>query len=416
MATEPKSYPFVENFFRQQWRNAIAGLTAQVGVQHLEEIENAVQAALTKALERWSLSGVPDNPGGWIYQTARNQLYDEMRKQETRRRNQSNVADVLYGEPQVEDAPDADPLNDEVMKMIFVCCHPVIKQRDSIILTLRVICGLGFGEIAAGLCMSVEAVRKSLARCKKQLTADNIPLDLPSEDERGERLERVLQVIYLLFNEGYFASHGEGLIRDDLCREAERLLQLLRVSPHNTDNRIWALSALLAFQASRLPARADDSGRLLLLFDQDRTRWDHDTIGRGFDYFRRSMKTMTISRYHLEAAIAACHASAPCYKATDWERIVDYYDTLFEMTGSPIVLLNRSVAVMELEGPARALKCLKHLEDDSHLQRSFLLPSVIAECHKRLGQRVQADTYYAKAISLSSNRALADFWSTQMGS
>ncbi|MEQ8395578.1 DUF6596 domain-containing protein [Thalassobaculum sp.] len=411
---EPKV--LVEHFFRQQWTMAIAGLAAQFGPARLDDIENAVSGAMVKAVERWAISGVPDNPGGWIYQVARNILRDGMRRRQIHATNERHVVDALYAEADRNEPVSSDPLNDDVLKLMFVCCDPGISLRDSIVLTLRVVCGLGFEEIASGLCMASEAVRKSLFRCKQGLAKRGIPLDLPRPGELGERLGDVLQIVYLVFNAGYYATGGKSLIRDDLCREAERLMHLLQHSQFASDGRVWALSALLAFQASRLSARVDPSGRILLLSEQDRGEWNRESIGRGFSYLRRSMAQSQSSQYHLEAAIAACHASADSYQATDWQRILGYYDALLERTDSPVVRLNRAVAVMELRGAADALPVLGEIEGDPHFRHSFLLPSVMAECHRRLGNQVQATAYWAKAVALAPNRVAAEFLTERLDS
>jgi len=414
MVPAAQPHRLVENFFRQQWRNIIASLTSQFGIRHLGDIENAVQSAMAKALDRWAIAGIPDNPGGWIYRTARHEFLDEARRRNMRLRNEQHVVDTFYSGSDSAVEPDCDPLNDDVLRMILVCSHPEIKPRDSAILTLRVVCGLGFGEIAASLCMSLEAVRKSLTRCKAELAKNDDFMDQPDRQSQHARLDRVLRTVYLLFDEGYFASQGDAVIRDDLCREAERLMELLRESSLSSDNRIWALSALLSFQASRLSARTSANGGILLLYDQDRGKWDQERIACGFRYFQRALTSFEPSRYHLEAAIAACHASAASYEETDWERIISYYDTLYEMTASPVVLMNRAVAVLEIQGPQEALKGLGDLEQNPHLKNSYVLSSVISECHKRLGRGAEAEAYLQKAIQQSSNRALAEFWSMQV--
>ena len=408
-----RTYHLVEDFFRNQWQKTIASLAVQFGAAHLDEIENAVQFAMTRALEHWSISGVPRNPGGWIYKTAKNHLTDEMRRRRTVQKNTSNVFDIVYAKPDDTEA-DYDTIGDEVLKMIFVCCHPSIKPRDSIVLTLRVICGLGFHEIASGLYMSAEAVRKSLVRCKQDIVRRKLSLELPDASKRSARLGRVLKSIYLLFNEGYFASGGDRLVRDELCREAERLTEVLRNSEMASDNRVWALSALIAFQSSRLPARMDADGRVLLLLEQDRSRWDWQKISEGFTYIQQSITTDLLSRYHLEAVIAACHASAKSYSTTDWSRILRYYEELYEMTGSPVVQLNRAVAIMELNGPEAALPIFKELEGLKIFKQKALLAGVIAECYKRMGDDVNAGEYFSKAMALTSNHTLNNFFSSKM--
>ncbi len=389
---------FVENFFRTQWRNAIASLVGAFGIRNLDLIENAVQIAMTRALNQWAISGVPDNPGGWIYRTAQNALHDELRRKEVRTRRAEEVKIHFYQSYEVS-VETGDPLRDDVLRMIFVCSHPQIKPRDSLVLTLRVVCGLGYGEIAAGLCMADEAVRKSLTRCKVGLARQGDLFEEPMVLARPERLVRVLRTIYLLFNEGYFASHGDSLIRRDLCQEAERLMDLLRTSKLSGEASIWALSALIAFQASRFDARTDAAGGIVLLQDQDRARWCQGLIARGMSYFDRSLMADRPGNYHYEAAIAACHVMAESYDRTDWDRIIGYYDALLEISGSsPVVGMNRAVAVMERFGPASALGELEALEARREMKHSLVLLSLLAECHRRLGNDNAAKKYYKKSI------------------
>lgn len=413
MNASSSSNHLVENFFREQWRNTIASLTSRYGPRHLDDIENAVQTAMARALDRWAYSGIPENPNGWIYQSACNAFLDELRKKQTRERLADAVAESQSQTEPCKDVSQEDPLNDDVLRMILLCSNPQIKSRDSLVLTLRIVCGLGFGEIAAGLCMDKEAVRKSLTRCKRTLAQLDGLLDEPGSTAREDRLSSVLRTVYLLFNEGYFASHGNSLTRRDLCQEAERLMALLRKSSLSSDNRIWALSALFAFQSSRFDARTAANGEVILLSQQHRSKWNETVIAQGMMYFRRSLRSFESSRYHLEAAIAACHVASSSYEETDWDRIVGYYDALLEMTGLPVVRMNRAVAVMELEGPDAALEELQQLETRRDMVHNRLLSSLLAECHRRRGDAVAARIYYEKSIKQSSNQALAEFWAAQ---
>lgn len=407
------SRALVDSFFRQEWRNTIARLTREFGPSRLEAIEAATQSALVKALDHWSVDAPPENPRAWVYRVARNALLDDMRKRATHLRLVDTVAEQLY--PRQAGQHDGcdievDPLLDDVLNMLFVCSDPRIRSRDSVILTLRVISGFGFEDIASALLISYEAAKKSMTRCRAALKKSEIRFEQQESSQFESRLDRVLRIIYLIFNEGYFASSGDNLIRRELCVEADRLLDLLRRSKLSADNRVWALSALVNLQASRLPARLDADLNIVLLSNQDRSLWSRSLIESGFAYLDKSATGETISSYHLEAAIAACHARALSYDATDWNLIVNYYDSLAKMTGSPMVSLNRAVALMERDGADAAWPILKALHDGGALQYSPLLPAVMSECCLRQDDQ-QAARYWSKqAASLSRNRVLGEHW------
>ena len=404
---------FVDRFFREKWRDIIVVLTRRFGTDNLEEIENAVQSAMVKALDSWPIAGIPDNPGGWIFAVAKNQMLDRLRHLSHASQNVSAVADTLYGETGGE--PDwAGPLEDDTLRMILVCCHPSLKERESIAITLRLICGLGSHEIAGGLLMSEEAARKLLSRTKAKIRERRFPFELPEKEEQAARLDRVLQIVYLLFNEGYAARSGDDLVRSDLCEEALRLADLLLQSQMAAAGRLWALAALIAFQASRLPARVAEDGRLLRLHEQDRARWDRKRIGLGFRFLEQSMKSTERTRYHLEAAIAACHASAASYDETDWLQILAFYDDLMDLAPSPVVELNRSVAVMMTEGPEQGLSILSRLEADSALRGSYLLPALQGDFEARAGRPSAAADHYRKALDRIETGPIRRFLADQI--
>ncbi len=407
---------FVEQFYRNKWREIIAVLTHRFGTDRLDDIENAVQRAMEKALASWRVSGMPKNPGGWLYTTAKNDLLDGIRHQRQAAEKQGAVITTLYPDP-VEPPSWFGPLDDDVLRMIFVCCHPRLNAKQSVAITLRYICGLGPSEIAGALLLSDVALRKLITRTKAKIRERPIPFDLPGSNERSSRLDRVLQIIYLLFGEGYAANSGDQLVRHDLCREAIRLLELLQKTDEaGSDGRVWALAALMHFQIARLPARIDDTGQPILLADQDRRIWDQMEISHGFACLEHSTKSDRRSRYHLEAAIAACHAASPSFETTEWRQILTFYDDLINLTPSPIVALNRSVAVMMIDGPGAAIELLEDIKDDRKLKHYPLFSAVLADFYRRADNPAAADQYYQHAIAQTSNVPLQRFLADQRNS
>lgn len=404
---------FVDAFFREKWRDVIVVLTRRFGPHHLDDIENAVQTAMVRALDTWPLAGIPENPGGWIFTVAKNQMLDRLRKTKLAAESVPALTDMLYsnaGDP----ADWFGPLEDDTLRMILVCCHPRLTARESIAITLRLICGLGTHDIAGALMIGDAAARKLLYRTKEKIRERRFPFELPEPDEQAARLDRVLQIVYLLFNEGYAARTGDDLTRSDLCAEAQRLTDLLLRSQMAQEGRVWALAALLAFQASRLPARVDGEGRLLRLQEQDRSRWDRRQIALGFSFLDQSMTGKARSRYHIEAAIAACHAAAARYDDTDWQRIRRFYDDLMDLTPSPVVELNRSVAVMMTDGPAAGLAILRRLDRAPALRDSYLLPALQGDFEVRAGRPDLAARHYRAALDKSENSPVRAFLTDQI--
>lgn len=416
MSEGPDGTPslFVDRFFRTKWGEIVAALTRRFGTERLDDVENAVQSAMLKALDTWQLNGIPNNPGGWIYTAARNSLLDGLRVATLARNRRDQIAEALYDADGA--APDwLGPLDDEVIEMIFVCCHPALNTRDSVLLTLRLVCGLGIQEIAAATYLSYEAVRKSLTRTKANIRKRGISLAMPDHTEQTARTSRVLQVLYLLFNEGYSPRGGDEPIRRDLCQEAQRLCDLLSRSRHADDGRVWALGGLMAFQVSRFGERIDANGLPKLLSRQDRSRWDREQIRHGFSCLDRSMASPMRSTYHLEAAIAACHAIAPDYDSTDWRRVLEFYDDLLALAPSPAVELNRAIAVMMVEGLAAGIALLETLKESKALKNDYLLPAVLADFHARAGQHDEAEACYRQALDMVGNGAIRALLQEQLG-
>ncbi len=404
-----------EGLFRERWRDVVAALAARFGPSHLDAIEDAVQTAFLRALDRWSIGGVPENPGGWIYTVARNRLLDRLRHQQSEVLT-DQVPEPTSGQYAAEPLCDwTGPLADEVYRMILVCAAPVLRPRESLVITLRLVCGLGLHEIARGMLLSDDAAAKLLVRAKQRLRDAHLSLDPPDGRERGRRLDRVLQTIYLLYNAGYDAPTGETALRIDLCREAERLIDLVLESEGGAAPRAWALAALMSFQSSRLGARVSEDGTPILLSKQDRSRWNQAKIGRAFGCLDRSIGGPDRSRYHLEAAIAASHAAALRWEETDWAHILSLYDDLLTLSDTPIVRLNRAVAVSMVRGPDAALDEIGTLASDRRVTKNPLLHALRADLLQQKGDMLSARAAFAEAAALSRNKSVRTLLNRRMG-
>lgn len=383
------------------WRIDGAGIVAALAraTGDLGLAEDVAQEAVAEALASWPAEGVPRNPAAWLTAVAKRRAIDAWRRAE---RLQEHYADLGRG-LRDEAAPEWDPLPDDVLKLIFVACHPVLSREAQVALTLRIVGGLSTAEIARLFLLPVAAVQQRIVRAKKTLAAARVPFDVPVPNEWGARLGGVLAVIYLLFTEGYAASAGQSWMRQDLAAEALRLGRLLsRLVPQEPE--ALALVALMEFQASRFRARTRADGSPALLDEQDRTLWDRAQIERGkaamaqADALGRGR-----GNYALQAAIAQCHTVAPSVEGTNWQRIVLLYEALGRLAPSPVVELNRAVAVSMATGPATALKMVDRLAASGALRGSHLLPSVRAELLSRLGRAEEARAEFSAAASLARN-------------
>ena len=374
----------------------LAALARTLGSEHLDVAEDVVQEALLRALQVWPHEGVPANPEGWLYRVARNLAVDRGRRSTTL----AAKLDLLAAEiPEVGWL--VEPALDDELALVFLCCHPALSEDSQVALVLKTAGGFSVEEIAAGFLARPSAVAQRLVRAKDVLRETQAQVELPADDELPGRLDAVLRAVYLLFNEGYSAHAGDTTVKAELCREAIRLAELLAASPVTQRPDVDALLALLCFQASRLPARADDDGALILLAEQNRALWDRSLIARGFRALERAAVGETLTHYHLEAGIAAAHAAAPTFAATDWRGILDLYDQLLELHPSPVVALNRAVALAEVDGPVAALEALERAAGAPQLTRYYLLPATRAALLDRLGRRAEAAVEYRKALQLA---------------
>lgn len=380
---------------------AVARMTGDIG-----RAEDLAQDALVAALERWPRSGVPDNPGAWLTAAARNRAIDLMRRDRNLQRKEEELGrEIEMEEARVPDLAAAmdDQIGDDLLGLIFTCCHPVLSTDARVALTLRMLGGLSTPEIARAFLVPEATVAQRVVRAKRTLAAADVPFEVPAGAELSERLGSVLAVIYLIFNEGYSATAGDDWVRPALCEDAMRLGRILAgLAPGEPE--VHGLIALMEIQASRLRARVGRDGTPVLLLDQDRSRWDRLLIGRGLDALARAEDLGdALGPYGLQAAIAACHARALTPEATDWERIAALYDALAQVAPSPVVELNRAVAVSMAFGPGAGLEIVDALADAPELAGYHLLPAVRADLLAKLGRIAEARSELERAASLTSN-------------
>lgn len=386
-ATQPEPVaPLVEHFFRHEAGRLVAVLTRVFGWRNFDLVEDMVQATLADALQSWRVRGVPDNPSGWVHQVAKRRILDALRRDTLGRRvraewsatrpRQAEGLDELFLDTEIEDSQ---------LRMIFASCHPRLARENQLALTLKALCGFGISEIARALLVGEEAVKKRLQRATRDLVDHQIALDPPEAAELAQRLESVHQVLYLLFNEGYSASEGTSAIRADLCEEAARLCFLLCSHPRFRTPPTLALMALMLFHAARLEARLDSCGSVLLMEEQDRSKWDHRLIRRAEEFLDQSAEGTVVSRFHLEAGIAWHHCAAARYAQTDWPAILNLYDALLALHHSPVYLLNRAIAVAQIQGPQAGIRALDEVSRDPALRHYHLFDATLGEFYRRAG-------------------------------
>ena len=370
----PDTHQLVDHLFRQQAGQMVAWLTRVFGPAHLELAEEVVQDALVKALQQWPFTGVPENPAGWLFKVARNGALDVLRRSAfLRARSAEIIRELQERESPIDPAPPG--ISDDELRMVFMCCHPDLPEDSRVALSLKTVGGFRYCRNRARVPEQREHHRPAHRARETHAARESHCLRVAGRRSSGRPADSVLEVIYLTFNEGYAAHGGEDLVRQDLCREALRLGRIVAASPVGGPPAD-ALVALMSFQASRIPARVNAAGEMVLLEEQDRTLWDRALIGLGFAYLNRSASGDRMTTYHVQAAIAAVHAVAPRAEDTDWRRMLTLYDDLHRLNPSPVVALNRAVALARVEGPAAALVEVSRLEQEPALADYYLLPSV----------------------------------------
>lgn len=376
----------VENFFRHESANLIAVLTRAFGLRRLEMIEDMVQVAMLEAMHAWKQRGVPDKPVAWIHRVATQRIIDTLRREKVYEKAIALTGQTLKSqETLVEKWLEDEQLPDSLLRMIFVCCHPSLDRENQIALTLKTLCGFGLSEIAQGLLLPVETIKKRVQRSRKALSEAGIQLELPPPDQLVQRLDVVHDVLYLMFNEGYSASSGNEPVRLDICEEAARLCHLLCLSPYSTPTS-RALLALLLFHAARLDARTDTDGAVILLEEQNREAWDRELIQTAQGWLAHS-RTDRPTTFHLEAAIAMQHCISPSAAETDWETIICLYDRLTQLRDSPVYALNRAIAVGQAGRTRDAIEQLQKLQVRGDMKNYLLLDCAFARIHELEGNR-----------------------------
>jgi RNA polymerase sigma-70 factor (ECF subfamily) len=393
----------VEHFFRHETGRLHGALVRLLGIQNLALAEDVAQEALLRALRSWSIGGVPANPAAWITQVAMNLARDTMRH---KRMSIAKEPAIITHVEQTMATPavaweTSHAIRDDALRLMFVCSHPSIAPDAQVILALKVLCGFGTGEIARAFLSSEAAIEKQLTRTKQRLRDAGIGFEIPEREDLTPRLDGVLAALYLLFNEGYKASAGERLLREDLCKEAIRLMSLLIVHPVGRTPRSHALLALMLLTAARFPSRLDDQGELLRLENQDRSKWDQTLIERGLFHLLEAAQGNELSEYHLQAGIAACHCVAADYASTNWTLILQHYDELNRIKPSPIVALNRAVAVAHLHGPQAGLVAIAAIPQRDRLESHYLLHAVVGELHFWLKNDHAAAASFRRSLQLA---------------
>ncbi len=400
MATDPSSTVsgLVDHLFRRKAGQMVSALTRLLGPANLELAEEVVQDALLKALQTWPTNGVPDNPGGWLVQVAKNHAIDRLRREN----RYAEKLEVLTQQTSID--PEARLATwgseDDELRMLLLCCHPALSREGRGALTLKTVGGFGVDEIARAFLTRKTTVQQRLVRAKRMLKQGSITFDAPTDDDLLARIESGLEILYLMFNEGYGAYRGDNLVRSDLCREAIRLTMILADYPETARPEVHALLALMLLQASRLPSRLDADGAVALLADQDRQLWDRSMIGAGFHHLDKSTDGSTVTTYHLQAGIAAVHAAAASHEDTDWGRILELYDRLLALNPSPVVGLNRAVALAMVEGPEAGVTALRAIEAHPALRDYYLLPATFGDFFTRMKQWDAAARYLTRALRL----------------
>ncbi|MEO7934479.1 MAG: sigma-70 family RNA polymerase sigma factor [Chthoniobacterales bacterium] len=407
----PLAGQVADHLFRHDGARIVALLTSHLGVRHLQLAEDVVQEALIRALQTWPYRGVPANPTGWLMQTAKHLALDQLRREQ---RWQEKEPSIAHEHERWLPAPVAGETNhetfaDDVLRLMFVCFHPQLSTEAQTALALRTLGGLSPAEIAAAFLTTEAAISKRLVRARHRIRELALPFAVPEPGELPARLTGVLGTLYLLFNEGYKASAGDRLVREELCHEAIRLALLLAQHPATREPRTHALLALMFLNAARLPARTDDAGNLLRLHEQNRAAWDASMIQRGIQHLALATTGDALSEYHLEAGIAACHSTAPDDASTNWPRILQLYDQLLKLTASPVAAMNRAVAIARVHGPQAGLDALNAITNRSSIEMVHLFHAIRGALAAELGNPVEALTHFRQAGNLAALPAERDF-------
>ena len=396
-----------DHLFRREAGRMVATLTRIFGVHNLALAEDVVQDTFCRALEVWKFHGMPENPSAWLMATAKNRALDVLRRERTARTFAPELGRFLQSEwtlaPAVEELFATNQIQDDLLRMMFSCCHPLLPEEAQVALILHILCGFSVDEVASAFVTSHAAMEKRITRAKKVLARSKKLFDIEGGKDFAARLPGVQRALYLLFNEGYHGASPESAVRAELCKEAIRLVTLLREYPPASTPATFALGALMCLHAARLPTRVDAHGDLRLFFDQDRSRWDANLIAEGQGLLDLSASGPNLTEYHLEAAIAWAHATAHGAEDTNWELIVSLYDKLMAVRPSPVVALNRAIAIGQQEGPQRGLEEIRAIADSDRLASYPFYYAALGEFELRSGKPEKAREYFLSALTLARN-------------
>jgi RNA polymerase sigma factor (sigma-70 family) len=398
-------HELTDHLFRHESGKMVSVLSRLLGLQNIETAQDIVQDTLLQAMNTWGYNGIPDNPPAWLYRVAKNKAIDFLRRQKKFKEISPQYAYLVESEysltPTVNNLFLENEIQDSQLRMMFACCHPSIPEESQVAMALKTLCGLSLNEIARAFLTNDETISKRIYRAKEKIKGEKIELEVPDNDELQERIDAVLKSLYLLFNEGYNSSHSEKLIREDLCEEAMRLCLLLIQHPLTAYPRSKALLSLMCFQSSRLNARLDDKGNIILLKYQDRSRWYRPLIKKGFDYLDEAAEPFEVSSYHFEAAIASLHAASPSFEQTDWKSIYHLYEMLYQAQPNPVVAMNKAIASAYAISKQKALEELKEIKG---LEQHHLYYASIGEMYFELQEKENAKIYFEKAIRLTNSQ------------
>lgn len=407
-----------EHLFRREAGRMVATLTRIFGSDNLALAEDVVQDAFCRALEVWRFRGVPENPSAWLMTTAKNRALDLLRRHRTARTYEPELGRMLKSEwtlaPTVEERFSDNAVEDDQLRMMFSCCHPRLPDEAQVALMLNILCGFSVDEVAAAFMSSHAAIEKRVTRAKKVLAGSGKLFDIANASDFSKRLPAVQRALYLLFNEGYHGASPEAAVRADLCHEAMRLAALLLERPLSATPVTHALSALMCLDAARLPARVDGAGNLTSLFDQDRSLWDRQLIAEGLKLLELSAAGPELSEYHLEAAIASVHVMARSVEETDWGQIVSLYDELLAIRPSPVVALNRAIAIAQHQGPERGLEEIRRVANADRLGNYPFYHAALGEFELRSGRDKIAREHFIIALALARNPMEQKFFKQRM--
>jgi RNA polymerase sigma factor (sigma-70 family) len=408
-----------DHLFRREAGRMVAALTRVFGVHNLALAEDVVQDAFCRAVEVWKFRGVPENPSAWLMATAKHRALDILRRQRTARTFAPELERLLESEwtlaPAIEEVFAPGAIKDNLLRMMFSCCHPRLPEAAQVALVLHILCGVSVSEIASAFVSAHAAIEKRITRAKKVLATSKSLFDALDPAQFSARLPAVHRALYLLFNEGYHGASAETVVRMELCREAMRLTAILLDHPIGTTPVTYALAALMSLHAARLPARVDAAGNLVALCDQDRSRWDQELAVEGMKLLELSATGSELTEYHIEAGIASVHARAPRMDDTDWEKVVSLYDTLMTIRPSPIVALNRAIAIAQNEGPERGLEEIGSITDADRLAKYPFYPAALGELELRRGSLELAHEHFRAALALARNPMERRFLDRRIG-